>query len=275
MLVGGLGEVKLGGLLSDGFLVGDNRVTLLDLTLGELFLKILKADLNMEFSTSGNNMLTRLFGVAENQWVGLGEFTETLNKLGEVGGVLDLNSDTHNRGDGVLHDLDAVSIFMVGDGTLLQEVLIDTDESDGVTARNIGNSLDFTGHHDDGSLDVLNVKIVLGSWDVVRSHNSDLLSSGDGTAEDTTESVETTLVVGGDHLGDENHKGTVLVALLNGLAGSIIDGSLIKVGGSVSLGLDGGGELHDDHLKESLSSVNPLLEDALEEILLSLLLLWS
>jgi len=42
MLVRGLGETLLAGFLSDGFLVGDDGVTLLDGAFGEFFLKILR-----------------------------------------------------------------------------------------------------------------------------------------------------------------------------------------------------------------------------------------
>ena len=163
---------------------------------------------------------------------------------------------------------------MIGDGTLLHEVLIDTDETDSVTARNIGDSLDLAAHHEDGSLDVLDVEIVSGSWDVVGSHDSDLLASLDGTTEHSTESVESTLIVSGDHLGDEDHEGTVLVTVLDGLTAGILDGTFVEHGGSVGLSFLGGRKLHDDHLEEGLGGVDPLLEHAFEKILKSLLLLF-
>jgi len=168
-----------------------------------------------------------------------------------------------------------VSVLVVGDGTLLGEVLIDTDETDGVTARHIRDGLDLTGHHEDGSLDVLDGEIGLGAGLVVGSHNSDFLASGDGTGEDTAESEEATTILSGDHLGDEDHKGTLLVALFDGLTAGIGDGTLVKVSSSVLLGSLGGGELHDDHLEEGLSGVNPLLANDLHEILTATLLLFG
>jgi anti-sigma factor ChrR (cupin superfamily) len=72
-----------------------------------------------------------------------------------------------------------VGFFAVGDGSLLHEVLIDTDETNSVTARYIGDGFNFTSHHEHGSLDVLDVEVVLGAWGIVRSHDSDLLSSLD------------------------------------------------------------------------------------------------
>jgi len=265
MLVGGLGERLGGGLFSAGLLVRDDGVTLLDGALGELFLKILKADFDMEFSTSGNNVLTGFFGGDLNEGIGLGELSESFDELGEIGSGLDLDGNTHDGGDGVLHDSDVMGLFTISDSSLLEEVLIDTDEGDGVTTRDIGDGLSLSSHHEDGSLDVLAVEVNLRSGSVVGSHDSDLLAGGSGSSENTSESEESSLIVGGDHLGDEDHEGTGLVTLGDGLTARIFDGSLIKVSGSVSLGLDGGWELQDDHLNEGISGVNPFLEDALEE----------
>jgi len=273
MLVRGLGETLLAGFLSDGFLVGDDGVTLLDGAFGEFFLKILKADFDMEFTTSGNNVLTRLFSLDENEGIGLGELSESFDELGEIGSGLDLDGNTHDGGDRVLHDSNVVGFVTIGNGTLLEEVLIDTDEGNGVSTRDIGDGLGLSSHHEDGSLDVLAVKINLGSGLVVRSHDSDLLSSGGGTSENTSESEESSLIVGGDHLGDEDHEGTGRVTLLDGLTTRIIDGSLIEVSSSVLLGLQGGRELEDDHLNESISSVKPFLEDSLEKGLAFVVLL--
>ena len=274
MLVGRLGEADLGGLLSNSLLVGNDWVTLLDWALSVLLFEILEADFDVELTATGNNVLTRLLSGANNKRIRLGEFTETLDKLGEIGSVLDLDGDTHDRRYRVFHDLDAVSIFVIRDGTLLHEVLIDTDETDCVTARNIRDSLDLTSHHKNSSLDVLDVEVISRSWLIVWSHDSDLLTSLDGTTEDTTESIESTLIVGGDHLGDEDHEGTVLVTVLDRLTARIFNGTFVKHSSSVGLSFLGGGELEDDHLNESISSVDPFLENTLEEILHSKFLLF-
>jgi len=47
------------------------------------------------------------------------------------------------------------------------------------TLENIGNGFYFTSHHENGSLNVLNAQVVLASWGVVWSHDSDFLSSLD------------------------------------------------------------------------------------------------
>ena len=175
--------------------------------------------------------------------------------------MLGLDCNTHDGRDGVSHNTDGVGLITICDGTLLHDVLVDTDEGDGVTARDIGNGLNLTAHHDDGSLDGSVLEVSLGAWDVVGSHDSDLLASGNNTGEDTTEGVESTSVVGGDKLGEEDHKGSLLVAVLDGLTANIVNGTLVEVTSSVLLGLDGGGELQDDHLKEAITGVDPLLED--------------
>ena len=154
---------------------------------------------------------------------------------------------------------------MVRDGSLLDKELINSDKTDGVSAWYIWDGLNLSGHHDDGSLDILDVEVSFGSLLVVWSHDSDFLSSGDCSGEDTAESVETTLVISWDHLGDEDHERAILVTVEDRLTAWIIDWSFVEVASSVFLGLYWGWELHDDHFKKSLGGVDPLLEDILEE----------
>ena len=114
----------------------------------------------MELTATSNNVLTRFLSSADDERIRLGEFTETLDELRKIRCVLDLDGDTHDRGHRVLHTLDTVSIFVVGDRTLFHEVLINTDKTDGVTTGYIRNSLDLTTHHEDSSLDVLDIEVV-------------------------------------------------------------------------------------------------------------------
>jgi len=46
----------LGRFICDSFLVGNNWVSFLDVTLGIFFNKIFKADLDMELTTTGNDV---------------------------------------------------------------------------------------------------------------------------------------------------------------------------------------------------------------------------
>jgi len=176
MLVWRLGEAHLTGLLSDGFLVGDNWITFNDITLGVFFLKILKADLDMEFTTSGNDVFTRFLGIAEDEWIRLRKLLKSFNELWKIGGVLDSNGDSDDWRNRVFHDSDVMGVRISGDGTLLEEILINTNKSDGVTTWYIWDRFDLTSHHDDGSLDVLDGEILLVSWKIVWSLNSDLHS---------------------------------------------------------------------------------------------------
>ena len=81
---------------------------------------------------------------------------ETLNKLGQIGGVLGLHSHTHNRGHRELHHLHVVSLLAGGDGTGLHKELVNTDQAADVTGGDILDGLDFAAHHKDGSLNNLN-----------------------------------------------------------------------------------------------------------------------
>jgi hypothetical protein len=113
MLVGRLGETNLTGFFNDSLFVGDDWVTLLDWALGVLLFEILEANLDVELTASGNNVFSRLFSCANNERIGLGELAETFNKFGEIRSILDLDGDTHDGGHRVLHDLDAVSLFVI------------------------------------------------------------------------------------------------------------------------------------------------------------------
>lgn len=66
-------------------------------------------------------------------------------------------------------------------------------ESDGVNCDNL------PAHHENGTLDLLDVQIVLAARNVVRALDADLRTSLDSAGEDTAESVEATLVGGGHH----------------------------------------------------------------------------
>ena len=56
----------MGGFLSDGFLIGNDWVSLLKVALGILLNKIFKADLEMELTATGNNVFTGFLSVADS-----------------------------------------------------------------------------------------------------------------------------------------------------------------------------------------------------------------
>jgi len=161
VLVGRLGKADLVGFSRDGFLVGNDGVGLLDFAVSVFSGKILQADFDVKFTATSNDVLAGFFVDNEDQGIRLGELVETFDELGKILGILGFDGDSDDRGDGVLHDSDVVSIVVVRKGTSLEEVLIDTDQTDGVTAGNVGNVFDDSTHHEDGSLDGLDRQIVL------------------------------------------------------------------------------------------------------------------
>lgn len=217
VLVGGLGQASLVGLSGYSLTVGYDRVGGDDFHTRAVFLlEIVQADFQVQFTGTSDNVLTRFVEGTLDHRIGLGETLKTFHQLGEIVGVLGLDGNTHDRGYGELHDTNVVGLVAVGNGTRLQQILIDTDQTDGVTARNVLNRLDVTSHHQNGTLDVLDEKIGLLARNVVRSHDADLGSSADSSGENTTEGVETSLIGGGYHLGDVKHERTSWVAVSDG-----------------------------------------------------------
>jgi hypothetical protein len=273
VLVGGLGQALLVGLLGDGLTEGhDGLGDLEGSAVHEVILEILEADFKVEFTGTGDDVLTGFFDGADDEGIGLGEALETFDELGEIGGVLGFDGDTDDGGDGVLHVTEGEGLDGVigDDGGSLDDVLVDTDETDDVTAGHVFDGFLVTTHHEDGTLDgLVFVQVVLLARLVVVAHDADLGASGDLTGEDAAEGEEAALVGGGDHLGDVEAEGASLVAVLDGLEVLIFLLGLTGVEhfGTVGLSLLGGGEVHDDHLEKSLGGGEELHHDGLDELL--------
>lgn len=213
VLVGRLRHADNVGFSNDGFLVGNDRLRLDDRAVSVIFFEILEANFDVELSATSNNVLTsRFFSGADNERVRLREFLETIDEFWEITGVLDVDGDSNDWRDGVFHGSDGVSFRVIGDGTSLEDELIDTNETDGVTARNVWNVFGGSALHNEGSLEGLFMHVVLLSWDVVGSKDSNLLGSSNCSGEDSTESDESTFIRGRNHLGDVHHEGSLGVA---------------------------------------------------------------
>lgn len=99
VLVLRLGEGGHGGLGGDTLTVTDDGRGDLEGYTGVVLDEILQADLQVELSGTSNDVLTGLGDPGLNTGVRLGETLETFDELGEIVGVLDLDSDLNDRGD--------------------------------------------------------------------------------------------------------------------------------------------------------------------------------
>mmetsp|Transcript_14701 Transcript_14701/g.27655 ORF Transcript_14701/g.27655 Transcript_14701/m.27655 type:complete len:231 (+) Transcript_14701:985-1677(+) len=223
----------------------------------------------MKLSRSSNNVLSGFLGITQNHRIGLGKTLHSLNKLGEISRVLGLNSTTNNGGYRELHGLDCVSVLFGTDGSGLKKILVNSYQSASVSSRNIGYLLSVPSHHDHSTLNVLNPKISLLTRLVVGSHDAHLLSSGNSSRKDTTESIETSLIGGGNHLGNVHTKRSTLgsITCTNSGGSLVIERSLIKSIYTVCLCLCGRGQVEHNHLKNSVSCGKPLLHDTLQKSL--------
>ena len=86
------------------------------------------------------------------------------NVLAGLGDVLDLNNDLDNGRDGELHDLHVVCRLGSGEGTALEQELIDTND---VTGGAVFKSLDSATHHENGMLDGLDKQVILLSRNLI------------------------------------------------------------------------------------------------------------
>lgn len=271
VLVGGLGKSSHAGLGSDGLTVLDDGVGDDERDTSVVLLEILQANLEMELTSTSNDVLTGLVGHGKDARVGLGETLETFNKLGKILGVLDLDGALHDGGDGELHDLEVVGGVDGGEGTRLEQELINTNQADNVTSGHIIDRLDLATHHEDGALNGLDEEILLLAGGVVGALDADLETGADGTGEDTTESVETTLIGSGNHLGDVKHERTLGVAVTDTDGSLVISGTLVESLDTVLLGGDGGRKVKNHHLQQAVSSGKESAHDSLEELLALLL----
>jgi len=270
LLVWRLRQASHAGWGSDSLVVGDDRIVDNNVdTLTVELSEILETDLDVEITATGDNVLTGGLVLGDDdQWVRLGKFGETLDKLGEVGWHFWMDSDSDDWGDGVFHHSDVVGSFhvIVDNGSLLLDDVINTDESAGVTAWNVLDWLLFSAHHKDGSLDTLEVHVVLLSWLVLTTLDSDSHTGSDGTGEDSTEGSESREVSGWEHLGDEHAKLSVRFTGRDMLGDLISLRTFIKVLDSVLLGSSWGWELQHDHLEDRLGGIQPFLHDSLSEL---------
>lgn len=77
-------------------------------------------------------------------------------------------------------------------------------------------------HHEDGSLNSFLIEIFFFSWNIVWSHDSDFLSSGDRSGEDSSEGEKSGFIGGWHHLGDVHDQWSFRVTFSDGLSDWIV-----------------------------------------------------
>mmetsp|Transcript_1007 Transcript_1007/g.1146 ORF Transcript_1007/g.1146 Transcript_1007/m.1146 type:complete len:203 (-) Transcript_1007:1053-1661(-) len=202
----------------------------------------------MKFTGTSNDVLTRFFNGDGYQRIRFGQTFQTFYQFWQVRWVLWLNSDTDDSGDGELHHTHVVGGVSISNGSRLEDELINTNKTDCVTSRYIRDRFYVTAHHENSTLDVLDEHIALRTRLVVRSLNSDLLSRFYSSREDTSESVETTFIIGRYHLGYVQYERSCRVAVSDTLTSSVISRSSVKCVDTVLLGLYWGWQVNDQHL---------------------------
>mmetsp|Transcript_17654 Transcript_17654/g.43448 ORF Transcript_17654/g.43448 Transcript_17654/m.43448 type:complete len:272 (-) Transcript_17654:1054-1869(-) len=269
MLVCRLGKTGLVGFRGTGLAERNNGIRNLDLGSHEVVLKILQTNLKVKFSRGSNDVFSGLLGVTQNHRIRFSKTLHTFNQLRKVSRVLWLNSTANNRRYRELHGLDTVGIFFGTDGSGLQQVLIDTNQSTGVSSRNVRYLLGVFAHHNNSTLNILDPQLRLLSRYIVGTHNSDLLSSGNLSGEDTSKGVESSLIRCWNHLGNVHTKrGSVGgIASADGLCGLVIKRSIIEGFDTVLLGPCRRWKVQNDHLQHSVSSWQPFLHDTLQKLL--------
>eukprot|EP00754_Rhynchopus_humris_P009966 Rhum_TRINITY_DN14106_c0_g1::Rhum_TRINITY_DN14106_c0_g1_i1::g.69326::m.69326 len=259
-----------------------------DLQLGArhvVLLKVLQADLKVELTGTGDDVLSRLLDGALHKRVGLRQTLQTLHQLRQVRRRRALDGHTHDRRHAVLHVTERVAVRarLVRDRRRLHDEAVDTDQTHDVTARHVLDGLLVPAHHEERPLDVLHRHILLGAVLVVGAHDARLLAGLHLTREHTAERDETALVRGGNHLGDVHHQRgggvalpqtlVVLVVVRDERAVLLLHQAHVQLVRTVALRRPRGRELRDNHLQERVGRRQELLHDALQQLLLRQLLL--
>mmetsp|Transcript_5297 Transcript_5297/g.19284 ORF Transcript_5297/g.19284 Transcript_5297/m.19284 type:complete len:856 (+) Transcript_5297:61-2628(+) len=268
VLVRRLGHANVIRRALDGFTEGHNRVGDADFsTTHEIFLKILQANFKVKLTGTSNNVLTSFFDLALHHRVRLGEALETFDELREILGVLALNRDAHDRGDRELHRLDRVRFFflLTSNRRVLLNERVETNHCDGVTARHVVDRVLATAHAQHGTLDGLDVQILLVTRNVVRAHDAYLLASLHGTRENTTKGQETALIGSRNHLGHIQHERTRGIAVADSLGVLVIKRTFVESIDTVLLRSRRGRQVVDNHLKKGDVRRQPSLHNTLHQ----------
>ncbi|EPY30887.1 elongation factor 2 [Strigomonas culicis] len=272
VLVCRLGQALHVGQLGHGLAEGhDGLGDLQGSAVHEVVLEILQADLQVQLTRAGHDVLTGLLNGAHDERIGLGEALQALHELGQIGRILRLNSHTHDGGHGVLHIAEGVGgLTIVGDGGGFDDVLVYANKTHDVTARHVLDGLLVATHHQHGALHrLVLVQVLLLAVDVVVTHDANLLAAAHRTGEDTAERKEAPAIGGRHHLADVQHQGGLGIAVLDTHEVLVRLHSLAGVQHirTVLLRPLGGREMRHDHLQQRLRGRQELHHDGLEQLL--------
>lgn len=274
VLVGRLGQSSYRGGGSDSLTVLDDGVGNTERDTSMVVLKILQANLQVQLTCTSDNVFTGFIDTGQHARVRLRETLETLDKLGKIVCVFDLNRTLNDRGDREFHDLHVVGTLTGSESTRLEQELVNTDQTQDVSGRNIFNGLDEATHHKNSTLDRLDKQIFLLSGSVVRALDANLDTRAASAREDATKSVETTTVRGWNHLRNVHHERSIPVTVADTKPAFIVRGALVQSLSTVFLSGDGRRQVENHHLQQGISSRQELAHDRLEEgLAVSLLLL--
>src|SRR5207249_1587333 len=124
-----------------------------------VFLQVFQADFQMQLTGASNDVLAEWRYVSQDARIGFRETLKTFDQLGKILGVLDFDGTLDNGRDGELHDLQVVCGLVGGQGTGLEQELIDSDQTKNVTSRHIFNGFNEATHHKNGTLNSLDEEV--------------------------------------------------------------------------------------------------------------------
>ena len=107
-----------------------------------ILFQILQTNFQVKFSGSSNNMFSRLLSNDLYHRIRFGQSLQSFNQLGKISRILGFNCNSNDRRDGELHNLEVVGSLVGGEGTRLEQELVNTDKTENVTSGNIVDGLD-------------------------------------------------------------------------------------------------------------------------------------
>lgn len=184
--------------------------------------------------------------------------------------------------DAEFHGAERSGVFISGNSSKFQNILVNTDQTNHVSATAVSQLFDVSSHHKKGSLNLLDVQISLLSELVVGSVNKHLkilhdfehyfeiqqsysLTSADCSGVLSSEGNESSFFRGGNHLWDVHSKLGVLVAFSNGVAERVVFFSAVEDSTPICLSKIGEMQEVDNHIQQSVSGGDPLSHDDLQK----------